>query len=499
MKKIIPALLLFFLAISPALFAQQNKYTDSIEKKIQLVIRNLRSNIEVEGEPEWTLEERMKFYHVNGVSIALIRNFKMEWARGFGWADSAEQRPVTPATLFQAGSISKSLNAVGVLRLAQEGKLNLYRDINGYLKSWKFPYDSLSHGKKITIANLLSHTAGLTVHGFPGYEKGEPIPSLQQVLDGIKPANTAAVRSAFEPSLRSEYSGGGTMISQMIVQDVSNQSYADYMRDNVLQPMGMNNSSYRQPPSAENQKILATAYYDDGKEVKGKYHIYPEQAAAGFWTNPTDLAKYVIEMQLSLQGQSNKVLTAEYTRLMLTPYIDKSAALGAFIDSKGGEKYFSHNGKDEGFVARYCGSFDGGNGVIIMTNTDDFRIINEIENSVASVYRWKDYYKPFMTLKKRIIANNVLESYVGQYRITVEESGQYILRPGGLFTVSKQGLQLRARSGDGPTIDIYPDTENVFFPKTSDTDITFVKDDKGGIAKIIIHENGKYIECQKVK
>ena len=391
MKKIIPALLLFSLAISPGLFAQENRYADSIEKKIQLVISSLRANSEVEGAPKWTLKERMKFYHVKGVSIAVIRNFKMEWARGFGWADSAEQRPVTTATLFQAGSISKSLNAVGVLRLAQEGKVDLYWDINDYLKTWKFPYDSLSHGKKITIANLLSHTAGLTVHGFPGYGKGESIPSLPQVLDGAKPANTAAVRSAFEPSLKSEYSGGGTTISQLIVQDVSNLPYAEYMQDHVLRPMGMNNSSYRQPPPAQNQKILATAYYDDGKEVKGKYHIYPEQAAAGLWTNPTDLAKYVIEMQLSLQGQSNKVLTTEYTKLMLTPYIDKSAALGVFIDVHGGEKYFSHNGKDEGFVARYCGSFDGGNGVVVMTNTDDFPIVNEIVNSIARVYQWKDF------------------------------------------------------------------------------------------------------------
>jgi CubicO group peptidase (beta-lactamase class C family) len=163
------------------------------------------------------------------------------------------------------------------------------------------------------------------------------------------------------------------------------------MQDHVLRPMGMNNSSYRQPPPAQNQKILATAYYDDGKEVKGKYHVYPEQAAAGLWTNPTDLAKYVIEMQLSLQGQSNKVLTTEYTKLMLTPYIDKSAALGVFIDVHGGEKYFSHNGKDEGFVARYCGSFDGGNGVVVMTNTDDFPIVNEIVNSIARVYQWKDF------------------------------------------------------------------------------------------------------------
>src|SRR5450432_3336068 len=195
------------------LFAQQPKYTDEVEKKIQTVENNLGSWVYVEGEANWSLTDRMKFYHVNGVSIAVIKNYKIEWARGYGWADSAEQRPVTTATLFQAGSISKSLNAVGVLKLMQDGKLNLNTDINEYLRSWKFPYDSISHGKKITIANLLSHTAGLTVHGFPGYSRGDTIPTLLQVLDGKHPANTEAIRSAFEPSLKYQYSGGGTTIS----------------------------------------------------------------------------------------------------------------------------------------------------------------------------------------------------------------------------------------------------------------------------------------------
>jgi len=500
MKKIISALfsLLFLFIFPPSLFSQDEKYNDSIEQNIRLVLKNLKSNIEVEGEPDWTLIERMKFYRVKGVSIAVIRNYKIEWARGFGWADGAERRPVTTSTLFQAGSISKSLNAVGVLKLMQDGKLDLYRDINDYLKTWKFPYDSLAHGKKITVANLLSHTGGLTVHGFPGYEKKDSIPTLSQVLDGVRPANTAAVRSSFEPSLKAQYSGGGTTISQMIVQDVSNLPYEKFMLENVLKPMGMNNSSYTQPPPTENRKRLATGYLNDGEEVKGKYHIYPEQAAAGLWTNPVDLAKYIIETQLALQGKSNKVLSKESTKLRLTPFIDESAALGAFIDIRGGQKYFGHNGKDEGFVARYCGSFDGGYGVVVMSNTDDIAIVNEIVNSVASVYQWKDFYKPFMTLKKIIVADDVLESYVGQYQITSEEAGQYMLRPGALFTISKQGRQLKAQTSDKPAIDIYPADKNVFFPKTSDTDITFVKDDKGLVTKLIIHENGKYLECMKV-
>ncbi len=212
--------------------------------------------------------------------------------------------------------------------------MNLDSDINIYLKSWQFPYDSLSKEKKITIANLLSHTAGLTVHGFDGYEKGDTIPTLIQILNGEKPANSKAIRSMYEPSLKSQYSGGGTTISQLILQDVTGQPYDTYMWNNVLNPMGMSNSFYTQPPPAAKENILATGYNNDGAPVKGKYHIYPEQAAAGLWTNPTDLAKYIIETQLSLQGKSNKILSPETTRLRLTPYIDSSAALGVFIIKK---------------------------------------------------------------------------------------------------------------------------------------------------------------------
>ena len=232
MKKILSFLVVLLLSQS-IVFAQE-KYSDDVEKRIKLVENNLCSGIQVEGEPNWTLQDRMKFYHVNGVSIAVIKNYKIEWAKGYGWADSAEQRPVTTSTLFQAGSMSKSLHAVGVLKMAQDGKLRLYDDINTYLTTWKFPYDSISHGKKITIANLLSHTAGVTVHGFPGYEKGNTIPTLQQISDGIPPANSPPVRSAFEPSLKGEYSGGGIEISQLIVQDITHMPYDKFMLENVL-------------------------------------------------------------------------------------------------------------------------------------------------------------------------------------------------------------------------------------------------------------------------
>lgn len=472
-------ILLFFCTSASFLYGQSSKkYSAEIQSKIKQVENNLSAWIQIENKPQsWTLNERMKFYHANGVSIAVIKNYKIEWAKGYGWADSLEQKPVTTETLFQAGSNSKSLNAVGVLKLVQEGKLNLNADINDYLKTWKFPYDSLCKGKKITIANLLSHTAGLTVHGFNGYEKGNAIPTIIQTLNGQKPANSEAVRSAYEPSLKYEYSGGGTTISQLIIQDVTGKSYDEYMWENVLKPLGMTYSSYSQPPSKEKLKLLATGYYNDGNAVKGKYHIYPEQAAAGLWTNPTDLAKYVIETQLSLQGKSQKVLSKEMTEIRLTPYIDSKAGLGVFIIDKNGVKNFEHGGVDEGFVSQYIGTMTSGNGVVVMTNTYNTDLFDEIIRSVALTYNWNNAYTP--EIKKEVYFKaEDLQLYLGKYR-----------NGNNNFSVTKKGNVIYFNIIENEywgnrTWEIHFTNDTNFFMIEKDSNFNFVKDTSGKITAL---------------
>ena len=359
------------------------------------------------------LQKQMDAYKIKGVSIAVIKDYKIDWANGYGWADAEEKRQVTPETRFQAASISKSLNSLALLKLVQQGKMDLETDINIYLKTWKFPYDSLSKNKKISLANLLSHTAGLSVHGFPGYTPGDSIPSLVQVLNGERPANSSAVRSLFEPSAKLEYSGGGTTITQLILTDITGMRYEDFLQKEVLQAIGMTNSFFTQPPPP-GTKNLATAYHGDGTPVKGKYHVYPEQAAAGLWTTPTDLAKYIIETQLEYEGKSAKVLSQQMMQKRLTHYVDSAAALGLFLIRKQGETYFIHNGGNEGFSCTSYGSLKNGNGVVVMTNGENFSIIPEIVNSVALIYGWKDFYKPVFK-KVNLLPKATLEKYTGNY------------------------------------------------------------------------------------
>ena len=388
--------------IDPALQAKINAVENSLTPAI----------IFGDSIPKLNIEKRMKETAIPGLSIAVIRDYKIEWAKGYGWADVDEKRKVTTDTRFQAASISKSINSMGVLKLVEMGMLDPEADINNYLIGWKFPYDSLSKNKKITVYNLLSHTAGVDIHGFPGYKKTDTLPTLQQILDGKRPANTKAVRSLFEPGTKFKYSGGGTTITQLILTNITNSNYADWMQKNVLQPLGMTNSSYQQPPMVAAN--FATGYYRNEKPVTGKYHLYPEQAAAGLWTTPTDLAKYIIECQLVLEGRSKKVLSPAMMKKRMTPYIDSVAALGVFVEKRNGQSYFNHNGGNEAFLCTSYGSMQGGNGVVIMINGENFSVVGELLNSVATVYGWNGFYTP--TFKKTVhVPTDTMQQYVGNF------------------------------------------------------------------------------------
>jgi CubicO group peptidase (beta-lactamase class C family) len=405
---------LFILIVLPlSVFSQSAK--KQVAENILKVENSLAPGI-IFGDsiPNWNIEKRMQETGIKGLSIAVIRNYKVEWAKGYGWADVEEKRKVNTETRFQAASISKSLNSMGVLKLVEQGKLDPESDINNYLKSWKFPYDSLSKNKKINTLNLLSHTAGLTIHGFPGYERSDTLPLVSQILDGERPANTKAVRSMFEPGKQLEYSGGGTTITQLMVTDITGREYAEFMQNEVLKPLGMNNSSFNQPPGDTNN--LATGYYGNGKPVNGKYHVYPEQAAAGLWTTPSDLAKYIIECQLAYEGKSKKVLSQQMMKKRLTHYIDSSSGLGVSLVYRKGNIYFNHNGGNEAFLCTSFGSMQGGNGVVIMINGEDFSVVRETLNSVARVYNWEGFYDPSFK-KLAIVPVDTLKQYEGNYLI----------------------------------------------------------------------------------
>src|SRR5215471_7675263 len=230
-----------------ALFAAFAAGVPTPDARIEQVENGLRPPVLVEGDKTWSIAERMKHYGVPGLSIAVIRDSKIEWAKGYGLSDVEEKKPVTPDTLFQAGSISKPVSAMAALELVQDGKMSLTADINTYLKTWKVPANEHTAKAPVTLERLLSHTAGLTVHGFPGYAAGAPVPTVPQVLDGAAPANTAPVRVDLDPGTQYRDSGGGYTIAQLAMTDVTGQTFPALMQRLVLGPLGMKESTFDQP------------------------------------------------------------------------------------------------------------------------------------------------------------------------------------------------------------------------------------------------------------
>ncbi|MES2649855.1 MAG: serine hydrolase [Bacteroidota bacterium] len=457
----------------------QTIYSKEIQDQINAVENNLFGRVILDGKAD-KIADRMAYYKVKGLSIAVVNNYQLVWAKGYGWADEKEKLPVTTATLFKPGSISKSLNAVGVLKLAQNNQLNIYQDINEYLQSWKFPYDSFSKGKKITTANLLSHTAGLSVYGgFPGYDATGKIPTIPQILDGAAPANTPAVRSLFEPGLQFQYSGGGTIISQLIITDLTKQRYEQFMFDSVLKPLGMTNSFYSAAPPKKNElKKYAMGYTKEGTKVQSTFNVYPEQAPLGLWTTPTDLSKFMIETQLAYQGKSSKVLNQQMAGLLLTPYIDNSATMGAFIGDRNGEKYFFHDAGNEGYRGLYYGSVEGGNGVVVFVNSDEGNIILELLNSVASVYNWKGFDKP-RNINTVMVPEAITQKYIGVY-----------LYEGKLAAITKEkdGLVYWA---DGQTCKMYFTSQSDFINIEFASEKSFITDASGNVTGYARKLNGE--------
>ena len=344
----------------------------------------------VPGEPEalrLTLQRWMELYKIPGVSVAVFDQQKLVWAKAYGVKEAGRPDLVTLDTLFQAGSISKPVTAMAALRHVEAGRWSLDDPINDRLVSWKLPGNDLQKDQRVTLRRLLSHNAGTTVHGFPGYAVGAPVPTVVQVLDGEPPANTAPVRVDIVPGSKVRYSGGGTTIVQLMMTDQLKKPFPEIMAETVLQPLGMTHSSYQQPLPAGQAAMTASGARSGGQVVEGRWHIYPEMAAAGLWTTPSDLAMVAIEVSLAHAGKSSRVLSQAMTRQMLTPQAE-DFGLGFAVDPE--DDAFGHNGADEGFQA-YLRAFVGsGRGVVIMANSDNgFAIFNRLADSIGRAYGWK--------------------------------------------------------------------------------------------------------------
>jgi CubicO group peptidase (beta-lactamase class C family) len=345
-----------------------------------------------------TLKQLMDAVGTPGVSIAVIKDFKIHWAKGYGVADAESGTPVDPTTVFQAASMSKPVAAMAAVRLVQEGRFSLDDDVNSLLKSWQVPKSAYTRDQPVTPRSLFSHSSGADDgFGFPGYEPSTPIPTVVQILNGAKPANRGAVLFARPPYQAFKYSGGGLTIMQLAMTDLTGTPFVEIMRKNVLEPLAMTNSSYQQPMSDAFAAHAAKAHSGGGKRVSAPWNIYPELAAAGLWTTPSDLARFVIEVQTAYRGPKGRVLSQASAREMIAPIGVGPFAVGLTIEKRGDGWYFSNGGSNRGFRGEFMGHVRNGYGVVVMTNSDNGGIVvNEIRTRVAAAYGWDALDKPLI-------------------------------------------------------------------------------------------------------
>jgi len=352
-------------------------------EQIARIERGLRPPVLLSGDPAAarSLLDEMRRLHVPGVSIAVIRNGKIAWARGYGVAFTGGPA-ITPATLFQAASISKSVTAMAALRLAERGELDLDADINTVLTSWALPPGAAD----VTLRQLLSHTAGTGVSGFPGYAAHQPAPTLLQVLDGAPPANTKPVRIESAPGAEWHYSGGGYSIVQQALIDRTKQPFDVLLRDTVLAPIGMTHSRFAQPLPVGLLTRAALPHDGEGKPLAGGPYTYPELAAAGLWTTPSDLARFALDLQRSAGGGKG-VLSARMARTMLTP-VKNGYGLGVNVQGEGASLGFAHGGSNNGYKNTLF-AYAHGDGAVVMTNGDNGgELASSVLRALAQEYKW---------------------------------------------------------------------------------------------------------------
>ncbi|MDQ2842942.1 MAG: serine hydrolase [Acidobacteriota bacterium] len=449
------------------------------EQHVHKIESCLSDPVVVKDDPDTcrTLAQRLAELHVPGVSIAVVHNGAIEWAQGFG-VEQLGGKPVNPGTLFQAGSISKPVAAMAALHLVQQGKLTLDSDVNTVLVTWKIPPNPIAPNAQVTLRELLTHTAGFTVHGFPGYAANAPVPSLVQVLNGEKPANTAPIRLESIPGSKWNYSGGGYTVMQQVLLDVAKEPFPKLLNETVLAPMGMTHSTYDQPLPSRLQPNAATPYAAEGAAIPGGAHTYPEMAAAGLWTTPSDLARYIIENQQSLVGKANHVLSQQLTQQMLTPG-KGNWGLGVEIGGSASNPYFSHGGVNEGFESLFVGYERTGEGAVVMTNAQGgSRLASEIMGSIAVEYNWPDFRPVVRTTAN--VSRDVLARYVGTYQLTPAFSVAFTL----------DGDQLMTQATGQEKIPVFPESDTKFFLKVVDAEVEFFSDDKGEVSYLILHQGG---------
>lgn len=417
------------------------------------VERGLIAALQVRGrEPQGhPIADRMQRYCVPGVAVAVVQDGAVAWSAGYG-VRGPSGAAVDGDTLFQAASISKAVAAVGVLALVEREVLRLDEDVNRMLRRWRLPDSVHTENAPVTLRHLLSHTAGTTVPGFPGYAEGQTVPDAVAVLCGDGGANTPPVESFAAPGAVAQYSGGGSTIVQVLVEDVTGRPFAEVMHELVLQPFGMHDSAYEQPLANHRLAAAALAHDGAGRPVPGGFHTYPELQAAGLWSTARDLGRWVAGVQRILGGERGGPISPAMAASMVTPVGLGPFGLGPELAGDGPLRRFGHGAANQGYKGQVDGMVDGTSGAVVLTNGEGgTTLVAEVRRALAAEYGWGDLGPaPIDTVE---LAPDELRRLVGRYHGPFDRPLRIELADGELFSPAPYGRRRMLPVGPTTFID----------------------------------------------
>ena len=441
--------------------------------------------------PRRNIEERLEQNNIHGASVAVVLNGKLHWSKSYGFTDLSNNVTVTNQTLFQCASIGKIMTTIALLQLVQKGALELNDAVNDKLVRWKIEENSITKNQPVTVKHLLSHSSGLTDdYGFLGYKPSSDIPTSLQILNNEKPSNgKKSLEIMTTPGEVERYSGAGFLILQLLIEDLSGQSFSDYVQQNIFGPLEMFNTTYADRPDQELNRVIAFGHKANGKALKNKkYHIYPEKAAAGPWTTAEDLAKLIIGIHAAKNGKPEALLNHDITLAMLSPVINNK---GLGVNLKGVNKpdAYWHAGQNLGYTALLYGTISNGNGAVILMNNDGGeRLMQEFIGSVAQAYNWP-VMKSYVALETPLLLQS---SLIGEY-LNSERNSRFKVYS------DKEKLMLKI-DGVKQNYELFRIGNNLFTFKDSQDYINLSFDSLVDASSLIYHESiGNSLVLKKVR
>jgi CubicO group peptidase (beta-lactamase class C family) len=386
----------------------------SADLKTQLE-NGIRGKVKFIGETEnlGSISDKMSEYGIPALSLAVIEEGQIEWTETYQNAALAGNQRLDCTSIFQAASLSKPVTFMAALRMHAAGEIDLDKSIEDYLKSFQLPNGKQSIDNPVTFRNIFTHTSGINSGGYQGYKRDIDMPSDVDILMGNDGVNSPAVEVVWSPNQTLAYSGGGYTLAELALQDIYGTDFSTIMEKWILNPANMEHSEFTQPMPASDSNRVAKGYSQSGEPLEGGWRNHPEQAAAGLWSNATDLAKFMTEIYNAYQGKPS-IFSRSDVESMISDERD-GHIYGFIVNRTEDDLAITHYGGNAGYRTAMTISLTTGNGLVYLINSDNGgNLGNELLLSAAQVYGWKHFEQD--QLHRRDIDSEMLKGLVGEYK-----------------------------------------------------------------------------------